>query len=134
MAQDTSGLQFILPGSSEWIDAPVRPGEFVIIVGDMLERYTNGLLRATPHRVVLTPHARSSIIRFVAVHGDTVVQPLPQLVSDAAPAKYSWVTMKTHMETTLRNLQKGLGAWDPVLRRSTTASYKYENGKPANEA
>jgi hypothetical protein len=34
-----------------WLDMPVRQGEFVIIVGDMLERYTNGVLRATPHRV-----------------------------------------------------------------------------------
>ena len=35
-----------------WEDAPVRPSEFVVIIGDVLERMTNGVLRATPHRVL----------------------------------------------------------------------------------
>jgi isopenicillin N synthase-like dioxygenase len=61
MHQDASGLQLISPaeaGTGEsglnWVDAPVRPGEFVVIVGDVLERFTNGVLRATPHRVLQT--------------------------------------------------------------------------------
>ena len=45
MHQDSEGLQFMLPptapeGAGQWTDAPVRPGQFVIIVGDMLERWT----------------------------------------------------------------------------------------------
>ena len=35
----------------EWVDAPVVASDFVVIVGDVLERYTNGVLKATPHRV-----------------------------------------------------------------------------------
>ena len=46
MHQDAPGLQFISPqGDGEWIDAPVRPGEFVVIIGDVLERFTNGHLK-----------------------------------------------------------------------------------------
>jgi isopenicillin N synthase-like dioxygenase len=107
MSQDAPGLQIIprqnnpqerIPsgdghpaaGDAAWIDMPVRDGEFVIIVGDMLERYTNGALKATPHRVQLVPWERRSIIRFVAVDGPTVVAPLPQFVrsppSAAPPA------------------------------------------------
>ena len=51
----------------------VRDGEFVVIVGDVLERFTNGELVATPHRVVPTTHERFSIIRFNAVAESTVI-------------------------------------------------------------
>jgi len=133
MHQDAPGLQFIPKsrrslGADGWIDAPVRPGEFVIIVGDVMERFTNGELRATPHRVKITQHARSSIIRFNALASDTLVAPLPTFVSESRPAQYSPVTMKTHMETTMRNLEAGIGAWDPVAHTSTTATYKYIDG------
>ena len=33
----------------------MRPGQFVIIAGDMLERWTNGYLRSTPHRASVRP-------------------------------------------------------------------------------
>jgi len=131
MHQDASGLQFLLPGSKEWLDTPVRPGEFVVTIGDILERFTNGELKATPHRVVVTPHPRYSIIRFNAVAAETVVKPLPQFLM-GQPAQYSWVTMKTHMDTTMRNLNLGKGAWDPNTNTSTTASYLYVDGRDPN--
>lgn len=68
MHQSAPGLQFLAGGESEdtggcrkvhveWVDAPVVESEFVVIVGDVLERYTNGVLKATPHRVcVLSLH------------------------------------------------------------------------------
>lgn len=79
--------------ADEWIDAPVRPEEFVVIVGDVLERFTNGRLRATPHRVIKTSHSRSSIIRFNAVHPSTLIEPLPAFVSEVrcrTPISLSW--------------------------------------------
>eukprot|EP00037_Helgoeca_nana_P020078 m.198238 g.198238 ORF g.198238 m.198238 type:complete len:296 (-) comp25124_c0_seq4:535-1422(-) len=125
MHQDAPGLQFIPAGETEWIDAPVRPGEFVVIVGDVLERLTNGVLRATPHRVKLTEHTRNSIIRFNALHPDAIVAPLPAFVSDDRPAAYTPVTMRNHMETTIRNLEKGIPAWDNERNVSRTATYVY---------
>ena len=125
MHQDSPGLQFMPASGEGWVDAPVRAGEFVVFVGDVLERFTNGELRATPHRVVRTPHARQSIVRFNAVTEDTLVAPLPQFVSAQRPARYSPVTMKTHMETTMRNLEAGIGAWDHATQTSLTATYDY---------
>jgi isopenicillin N synthase-like dioxygenase len=54
----------------------------------VLERLTNGALRATPHRVLHTPHARASIIRFNALAPEQLVAPLPQAPArpPAAPA------------------------------------------------
>ena len=134
MHQDAAGLQFI-PASSngtpgtKWVDAPVHKGEFVVIVGDILERFTNGVLKATPHRVITTPHARASIIRFNAVAANTVVAPLPEFVSEQNPPRYTTVTMKTHMETTMKNLEMGIGAWDDKRQKSLTANYKYIGGQ-----
>jgi len=130
MHQDSEGLQFMLPptapeGAGQWTDAPVRPGQFVIIVGDMLERWTNGFLRSTPHRVLTKPWQRHSIIRFVAVHPSTLVEPLPPFVTAERPAAYTPVTMQEHMDVTLRNLDEGKGAWDRETERSLTATYVY---------
>lgn len=126
MHQDAPGLQFIPASGQGWIDAPVRPGEFVVIVGDVLERFTNGVLRSTPHRVVLTPHPRMSIIRFNAVTPETIVSPLPEFVTRDRPAAYTPVTMRKHMETTMRNLEAGIGAWDEKTQTSLTATYVYQ--------
>jgi isopenicillin N synthase-like dioxygenase len=126
MHQDAPGLQFMPPdGSKDWIDAPVHDDMFVVIVGDVLERFTNGVLKATPHRVIKTRHERNSIIRFNAVSSDTLIKPLPEFVSKDRPAMYTPVTMKTHMETTMRNLEKGIGAWDSEKNQSLTANYVY---------
>jgi len=106
----------------------VRPGEFVVTIGDTLERFTNGEVKATPHRVVITQHPRYSIIRFNAVAAETMVQPLPRFL-EGQPARYSRVTMRTHMDTTMRNLNAGKGAWDPKTNTSTTATYQYVDGE-----
>jgi isopenicillin N synthase-like dioxygenase len=129
MHQTAPGLQ-ILPRSvnghsHEWIDMPVRQSEFVVIIGDMLERLTNGTLLATPHRVLPTKHARQSIIRFNAFAPTTVIAPLQQFVSDERPVAYSPVRMSTHMEVTMKNLEAGRGSWDTTNQRSTSATYDY---------
>ena len=53
---DVGGLQVLSPkregDSNEWIDVPCMHGSFVVNVGDMLHRWSNGLLRSTPHRVI----------------------------------------------------------------------------------
>jgi len=127
MHQDAAGLQFIpASGESGWIDAPVHDDMFVVIVGDVLERFTNGELRATPHRVKMTPHTRRSIIRFNAVNADTLIEPMPEFVSETNPPKYTPVTMKRHMETTMRNLEEGKGAWCDKEQKSLTATYAYD--------
>ena len=128
MHQSARGLQ-LMPrrgdGHGDWVDAPVVPADFVVIIGDMLERLTNGTLLATPHRVLNTPHPRWSIIRFNAFAPGTVIRPLEQFVSEERPARYSPAVMREHMETTMKNLEAGLGSWDVDARRSISANYRY---------
>ncbi|WP_166415481.1 isopenicillin N synthase family dioxygenase [Cochlodiniinecator piscidefendens] len=50
---DVGGLQVKTPAGN-WVDAPKIDGSFVVNVGDMLHRMTNGQLLSTPHRVINT--------------------------------------------------------------------------------
>jgi isopenicillin N synthase-like dioxygenase len=137
MHQSAPGLQFLIPNHDpvnntrerRWVDAPASAEEFVVIIGDALERCTNGFWKATPHRVLKTAHPRWSIIRFNAFAPNTVVRPLEKFVSPENPASYTPVTMKVHMQTTMKNLEAGLGAWDDVTQTSRTANYVYIDGK-----
>lgn len=64
LAQDNvGGLQVRAPFENQnkdiksqdcdrWIDVPYLEGSFIVNVGDMLHRWSNGLLRSTPHRVI----------------------------------------------------------------------------------
>ena len=49
----------------------------------------------------------------------------PAFVSPERPARYTAVTMREHMDTTVRNLEAGRGGWDERAQASTTASYAY---------
>ena len=48
---DVGGLQVQTP-SGKWVDAPPMPDAFVVNIGDMLHRMSNGKLLSTPHRVI----------------------------------------------------------------------------------
>ena len=60
-----------------WIDAPPRPGAFIVNVGDMLEIFSGGRFVSTPHKVVnKTGSERYSFPYFAVPRFDTVVAPL----------------------------------------------------------
>jgi len=51
LAQDQhGGLEVQTPGG-QWIEATPMPGTFVVNLGDMIPRWTNGLYHSNPHRV-----------------------------------------------------------------------------------
>lgn len=51
LKQDDSGGLQVKSRAGRWIDAPPVQGTFVINIGDMLEVWTHGIYKATPHRV-----------------------------------------------------------------------------------
>ncbi|DAZ99536.1 TPA: hypothetical protein N0F65_005408, partial [Lagenidium giganteum] len=95
--QNGHGLQ-IFSHEGHWIKAPVSPDRLLVMVGDVLERWTNGLLKATPHRVVNTHKRRQSIARLNGVDGDTIIGPMAPFVSASNPPRYPYITQREHID------------------------------------
>jgi isopenicillin N synthase-like dioxygenase len=94
------GLQ-VMTRDDCWIDVPVDPAVYVVNIGDMLEAWTNGQLRSTPHRVLNLSRERFSMPYFVAANYDTVIQPFPQLLETRQATKYEPFKAGAHLERML---------------------------------
>lgn len=77
LAQDgVAGLQ-AQHRDGHWIDVPPLEGSLAVNFGRVLELWTGGLVRATPHRVLGTGQERFSIPFFFEASVDAVIAPLP---------------------------------------------------------
>ena len=89
LAQDDVGGLQVMTDEGDWIDVPPRLGTFILNVGDMLHRYSNGVLRSTPHRVInRTGRERYSCAFFYDPSVEAGVAPFAQLVTAERPAAY----------------------------------------------
>ena len=85
---DIGGLQVQTPGG-DWVDAPRIPGSFVVNVGDMLHRWSNGRLRSTPHRVInRSGKARFSCPFFYDPHVSTDIVPFDECIAEGETALF----------------------------------------------
>ena len=50
--------------SGQWVSVVAEPGEFIINFGEMLQMWTDGAVRATPHRVRGSDQERISVPLF----------------------------------------------------------------------
>ena len=90
LAQDDVGGLSVKTVDGRWVDVPPIPGAFVLNVGDMLHRLSNGLLRSTPHRVTnRTGRERFSIPFFYDPNVRTVIEPLASTVGRERPAAFA---------------------------------------------
>lgn len=94
------GLQVMTQGG-RWIDVPVDPDTLIINIGDMLEAWSNGVLRSTPHRVLNLSPERFSLPYFVAANFDTEIKPFPELLKSGGAAKYEPFLAGDHLERML---------------------------------
>lgn len=95
-----AGLQ-VMTAEDRWINVPVDPMVFVVNIGDMLEAWTNGMLRSTPHRVLNLSPERLSMPYFVAANYDTLIRPFPELIQKGEVAKYEPFKAGAHLERML---------------------------------
>ncbi|MFI5001662.1 MAG: isopenicillin N synthase family dioxygenase [Reyranellales bacterium] len=100
---DTSFMTLLAPNripglslrtaSNRWIDAPSVDGAFLVNSGQMLNRWSNGRFRATPHRVANTSGGdRYAIPFFFDCHIDHEMVCLPSCTSPGNPPKFEPTT------------------------------------------
>lgn len=98
--QRQKGLQ-VMTREDTWIDVPVNPEAYIINIGDMMEAWTNGAFRSTPHRVLNLSPERFSMPYFVAANYDTVIEPFKSLLSPDSPSRYEGFKAGLHLERML---------------------------------
>ncbi|ECO2774405.1 isopenicillin N synthase family dioxygenase [Campylobacter coli] len=82
--EEQNGLEAFI--DDQWISVPLLEGSVVVNIGEFLELATNGYLKATIHRVNLSPKERFSIAYFLGVQldKDIPIFPLnPELVQES---------------------------------------------------
>lgn len=142
MHQDAPGLQVRARYSKVWENVPMRvvsdesnDNTLLVIMGDVMERLTNGYLKATPHRVLPSTHDRYAIIRFNALEANARIAPLSPFCNETHPqGDYSPTTMAEIMRVVMDNLEAGKGAWDPVEDKSTTVDYDYSTSRAETDS
>ena len=99
LQDDLGGLEVQGPDGS-WTPAPPVAGTFVVNLGDMMPRWTNGLFRSNLHRVINrnAAHAdRYSVPYFYAPRYTARIEPVPTCVSPGRPAAYAPCIVGEHM-------------------------------------
>lgn len=102
LSASAPGLQ-VRNRAGEWIDAPPMDGAFIVNIGDIMERWSNGRLVSTVHRVInMTARDRYSLAFFFGADYTARVECLPTCVTADRPAAYAPVTAG---EWTTRNIR-----------------------------
>jgi isopenicillin N synthase-like dioxygenase len=105
LAQDNMGGLQIENLEGNWIEAPSIEGAYVINIGEMLTRWTNGLFKATPHRVVnIKGGSRYSIPFFFATNYDTNIKPLDVCITENNPVQFEAIKAGDYLLSRLKKI------------------------------
>ena len=89
---DVPALQ-VLNSAGQWIMAPPLPGCFIVNVGDLMARWTNGYFSSTVHRAInRSGRRRYSIPFFFGTNSETLIDVLPTCQGPERPARYPAIT------------------------------------------
>ena len=108
--QDSVGGLEICDQEGNWHDIAPEEGVVLINSGDLLERWTNGRYRSTPHRVqpITGGKDRFSIAFFVDPDSDTPVNVLESCISVHEPRKFADVNAGEYITGRLQRSHIGL--------------------------
>ena len=100
LAQDDAGGLEVRTASGDWIEAPSIPDTFVVNLGDLMARWTNGAYASNFHRVknVRAGRDRYSIPFFYTPNPDALIEPIPVTVDAEHPRLFDTCTASDHMK------------------------------------
>jgi isopenicillin N synthase-like dioxygenase len=98
LAQDDLGGLEVRNVENEWIQAVPVPGTFIINLGDLMQRWTNGLYRSNMHRVRnnSSTQDRYSIPFFYSPRPDSRIECLPTCTDETNPPQFAPCTAAEH--------------------------------------
>lgn len=97
LLQDASGGLEVRNAAGQWIDALPMPGTFVVNLGDLMARWTNGVYSSNMHRVKnRSGGERYSVPYFYGPNADAVIEPMPGCVDADRPRKFERCTAEQH--------------------------------------
>lgn len=100
LAQDELGGLEVQGADGRWIAARPVAGSFVVNLGDMIPRWTNGRYRSNPHRVVnanASGRDRHSIPLFYSPNYHARIEAVPGTVALGETPRYSPCTAGEHL-------------------------------------
>lgn len=104
LAQDNVGGLEVRNADGDWIEAPPMPGTFVINLGDLMARWTNGIYNSNMHRVKNNSSGRDrySVPYFYGPRPDAVIEPMPGCVDEGHPRRFATCTAAEHLNEMFR--------------------------------
>ncbi|XP_065857648.1 2-oxoglutarate-Fe(II) type oxidoreductase hxnY-like isoform X2 [Euphorbia lathyris] len=78
-----------------WEDVLPLRGAFFVNIGDMIERWTNGMFKSALHRVMLTGQERYSLAFFVDPNPNSIVECLESCCSESCPKRFNYVLINS---------------------------------------
>lgn len=104
--QDDAGGLEVRNTAGHWVPAPPVPGTVVVNTGDLLARWSNEVLRSTPHRVQVRPESAASGRLSIAFFSDpdpgVLVETIPSCIPPGQAARHPPILAGEHIEERIR--------------------------------
>ncbi|MFI9235465.1 2-oxoglutarate and iron-dependent oxygenase domain-containing protein [Streptomyces sp. NPDC053079] len=103
LSQDESGLN-VRDVEGKWLEVPADPDALFVFLADYVQRWSNGVHRAAPHRVSAVSRDRMSIQYKHRPDYGVVVAPLDAFTDEANPPKYAPLDTGSDYVAVLRSI------------------------------
>jgi isopenicillin N synthase-like dioxygenase len=110
LVQDDAGGLEVRNAAGDWIRATPIPGTFVVNLGDLIKRWTNGLYSSNLHRVMNNESGRDrySMAFFFGPRPSAIIEALPTCIGADRPPQFPACTAQEHVNEMFRRAYAAL--------------------------